>query len=291
MTHITMVQNKALSSPRNPIIKFILGKLLPYLGALALWLIIWQIAASRIGIELILPTPKATFLKLCEIVSSEKFAVSAVSSMRRILQGFLIGALFGVLIGAVSFFLPFAETFFSPFLKIVRATPVSSFILLVVLWISSDKVPVFIAFLMVLPIVSQNILTGLKNTSVQLKEAADMYGLSFLTRLRVLYIPAAMPYFGASCSTSLGLAWKAGIAAEVLCATRDSIGKNLYEAKLYLESAELLAWTVAVIILSVILEAAAALILYCFKSFRQRRFSRKDLSRTPNFVSEEYSNE
>ncbi len=253
--------------------KFILGKLTPYLGALALWLLIWQTAAQSIGIELILPTPSATFSKLCEIITTKAFAISALSSMRRVLSGFALGALSGALIGSVSFFLPFAETFFAPFLKIVRSTPVSSFILLVILWIDSDRVPVFISFLMVLPIVSQNVLTGLKNTSIQLTEVSKAYSLSFFNRLRVLYLPSVLPYFGASCSTSLGLAWKAGIAAEVLCVSKNSIGKNLYEANIYLESAELLAWTVAVIILSILLEAVASLALRGFRYLRKPRYS------------------
>ncbi len=268
-----MAQNNRLISPENRILKFILGKLLPYLGALALWLLIWQIAAQGIGIELILPSPRVTFLKLLQLVRTKEFAISALSSMRRVLVGFAIGALLGAFVGAISFFLSFAETFFSPFLRIVRATPVSSFILLVVLWLDSDAVPVFISFLMVLPIVSQNVLTGLKNTSLQLTEAAKMYSLSFFTKLRVLYLPAALPYFGASCSTALGLAWKAGIAAEVLCVSKNSIGKNLFEANLYLESAELLAWTVAVIILSILLEAVASLALRGFRHLRKARYS------------------
>ncbi len=260
-----MAQNKNLRVTVSSARKFMLTKLLPYAIALLLWFVIWQAVAVNIGIELILPTPKATFTKLFELIQTKAFASAVLASMRRVLSGFAIGALAGALVGAVSFFLPFAETFFSPLLKTVRATPVSSFILLVVLWMKTDRVPIFIAFLMVLPIVSQNVLTGLKNTSQSLTEASKMYGLSFPKRLRVLYIPTALPYFGASCSTALGLAWKAGIAAEVLCVCRNSIGEKLYESRLYFESAELLAWTVGVIALSILLECVGSLVIWGIK--------------------------
>lgn len=63
-----------------------------------------------------------------------------------------------------------------------------------------------------------------------------------------------MPYFLASCRASLGMAWKAGIAAEVLCIPEKAIGTQMYFAKTYLETTELFAWTLAVIIFSVIIE-------------------------------------
>ncbi len=260
-----MAQNKALNVTPKSLFDFFTKKLLPYALALFIWFIIWQVASYNIGIELILPSPKATFSKLIELIPTKAFSNAVLSSMRRVISGFAIGAIAGAIVGAISFFLPFAETFFSPILKTVRATPVSSFILLVVLWMKTDSVPVFIAFLMVLPIVSQNVLTGLKNTPLQLVEAAKIYDLSFPKKLRVLYIPTVLPYFGASCSTALGLAWKAGIAAEVLCVCRSSIGENLYMSRLYFESAELLAWTIGVIILSILLEFVGAFIIWSVK--------------------------
>ncbi len=273
-----MVQNKALAISCKTALRFFTHKVLPYLTALLLWGIIWQIASYNIGIELILPSPKATFSRLWELIPTKEFSGAVFSSMRRVLGGFALGAFVGVLVGAVSFFVPFAETFFSPVLKTVRATPVSSFILLVVLWMKTDSVPIFIAFLMVLPIVSQNILTGLKNTSSELTEVSGMYGLGMYKKLRFLYIPSVAPYFGASCSTALGLAWKAGIAAEVLCVCRSSIGENLYMSRLYFESAELLAWTVGVIILSILLEGAGKLVVFVIKAmYKMSKSPRKSV--------------
>ncbi len=270
-----MSQTKIFDKKGSHIWGFFLKKFLPYAGALAVWLVVWQIAAHNIGIEFILPSPKATLLKLIEIMPTKSFGTAVCASLIRVLSGFAFGAVTGALIGSISFFLPFWETFFSPFLKVIRATPVSSFILLVMLWMKSDTVPIFIAFLMVFPIVCQNVLTGLKNTSQQLTEVAQMYCLSFPTKLRVLYLPNALPYFGASCKTSLGLAWKAGIAAEVLCVSRNSIGENLYLSNIY-DSTGLLAWTVTVIVLSILTELFASLLFWTVKKLYSRRHSASD---------------
>ena len=72
--------------------------------------------------------------------------------------------------------------------------------------------------------------------------------------LRRITVPSVLPHFSAALRSALGMGWKAGIAAEVLTVPARSIGKNIFEAKLYLETTELFAWTLAVIVLSLIIE-------------------------------------
>ena len=151
--------------------------------------------------------------------------------------------------------LPLAETLLSPLRGVIRATPVSSFIILVLLWIQRGRVPAFISFLMVLPIVWTGVQQGLHATDPQLLEMARAYRFSRWKKLRYLYAPSVRPYFAAACMTGLGFAWKSGIAAEVIALPALSVGKNLYDAKIYLERADLFAWTLAVILLSLGLEA------------------------------------
>ena len=78
----------------------------------------------------------------------------------------------------------------------------------------------------------------------------------FFEKLRYLWIPSALPTFITSEKTSIGLAWKAGVAAEVLCTPKMSIGKQLYESKLYMETVDVFTWTIAVIVISVVIEKA-----------------------------------
>lgn len=104
----------------------------------------------------------------------------------------------------------------SPFLRIVRATPVASFTILALVWINNDWLPVFISFLMVVPIVWSNLESGIKQIDVQLLEMAKVYRLGFLKTLIFVRIPSVMPYFMAACATAMGFSWKSGIAAEVI---------------------------------------------------------------------------
>ena len=75
-----------------------------------------------------------------------------------------------------------------------------------------------------------------------------------MIRIFRLYIPSLAPYFLAACKSSLGMAWKAGIAAEVLAVPKNAIGTELYYAKTYLETPTMFAWTLVIILLSIIFE-------------------------------------
>ena len=141
-----------------------------------------------------------------------------------------------------------------PAVRIISSIPVTSFIILIMLWIPYTYVPVFIAALLVTPIVFGNVSTGIKETDPSLLDVAKMYRFTRGKTLKYVYIPSVLPYFFSSALTALGLAWKAGIAAEVLALPKKAIGANMYYSKLYLETADLFAWTVIVILFSFMFE-------------------------------------
>lgn len=91
---------------------------------------------------------------------------------------------------------------------------------------------------------------------------AKAYRFSFGKKMRYLYLPSLLPYFAAACSTGIGIGWKAGIAAEVLGLPKNSIGKALYNAKIYLEMPDLFCWTAVIILLSLLFEKLAARLLH-----------------------------
>ena len=141
-----------------------------------------------------------------------------------------------------------------PLVKVVRATPVASIVILTLVWISSRNLSVIISFMMVFPIVYSNVLEGIRNTDHDLLEAAEVYRIRTIKRIRYIYVPSVLPYFSAAVKAALGLAWKSGIAAEVIGLPSGSIGERVYEAKIYLSTPDLFAWTVVIIVLAFIFE-------------------------------------
>ena len=228
---------------------------------LAVWLGAWQLAALVVGSPLLLPGPAAVAVRLAALAGTGGFWLTALASLGRIFAGFAVGAAAGTLGAALAAAWPAADWILSPAVKVVRATPVASFIVLVLLWAPTGRVPAIIAGLMVLPVLWGNVRKGIDQTDPKLLEAAGMYRFSRWKLLGLVYLPSVLPYFASGCSTALGLAWKAGVAAEVLCQPRLAIGARLYGAKITLETDALFAWTLVVIVLSFLVEYALGFLL------------------------------
>ena len=207
-----------------------------------------------IGQEILLVSPVRVLSRILSLMGEPDFFVILGSSMLRILLGFLSAVALGVLLGVLTAKSNACRTLFAPVRALIKATPVASFILLALVWMYTGTVPAFISFLMVLPTVWSNVEQGILETDPNLLEMAKAYRFSALKKIRLLYIPSVLPYFLAAFSTGLGLGFKSGIAAEVICLPKRSIGINMYYSKIYLETPDLLAWTVIVVLLSILLE-------------------------------------
>ena len=222
--------------------------------AAGFWLLVWQLAAKAVDLPLLLPGPGVVLRALGALAVEGKFWAQVGLTLLRILGGFVLGAAVGFLAAVLTEFVPLWGTLLAPAIRVVRATPVASFILLCMLWMKSGFVPAFIAGLMVLPVIWGNVAEGFRQTDRQLLEMTKFFGMGRWRTFWFLYIPSALPYFRAACLTAMGMAWKSGVAAEVLCQPKRSIGTGLYYAKIYLETPNLFAWTAVVIALSILVE-------------------------------------
>ena len=224
------------------------------LGALAFWVGVWALLAVLVNRPLLLPAPWAVAARLIRLSGTADFWHVTAVSLGRIMLGAALGVLAGVATAVATGRYRFLNTVLSPLLSVIRATPVASFILLALIWVGRDILPCLIVFLMVLPVVWGNVSVGVAATDRQLLEKARVYRLSRWQIAKRVYGPSVGPYLLSACHTSLGLAWKSGVAAEVLTMPALSIGRRLYESKLYMEMTDLFAWTVMVVTCSILLE-------------------------------------
>lgn len=230
--------------------------------AIAFALLVWQMAAMFIGKSILLVTPFEVVVRLSELVVTRDFLSSVMFSFIRIVSGYLLALVSGSAFAAIAGKSHMAEVLLWPFMTAIKSVPVASFIILCLIWLSSGSLGIFISFLMVLPIVYTNMLHGLKSTDLKMLEMAEIFNVTRLRRLKYIYLPQLKPYIVSACSVSIGLSWKAGIAAEVIGIPAGSIGERLYEAKIYLDSADLFAWTAVIVAISILFEK---LFLYLIK--------------------------
>ena len=227
----------------------------------AFWIGLWALGAWLIEKPLLFPSPLAVLTRLIELMQTKEFYLITANSLWNILFGILIAVLGGCLLAVLTSRITLLREAILPFMTVIKATPIASFIILALIWIGSAKVPTFITVLIVLPVIWTNLDVGFAKIDPQLKEVARVYRFSLGRRLRILVLPSLKPYFVSACRTSLGLAWKAGIAAEIIAAPRNTIGTMIGDAKQYIMTTDMYAWTLTVILLSLVIEFVFAALL------------------------------
>lgn len=236
-------------------------KLLDLLPAPIFWLGVWQLCAFLVdrhlsgkGNELLLPYPATVLSALLEQGGQALFWQSILATLLRVVLGLGLGVALGAVLAFLTCRNRWCDRLLSPAIRVIRAAPVASFILLVILWTGRSNVPAVIAAMMVLPVVWDNLSQGIRATDPKLLELGRAYRLSRKKVLTLIYLPSLRPHILSALTTGAGLAWKSGVAAEVLCLPRPALGTQIYNTKYLLEIPELFAWTAVTVALSLILE-------------------------------------
>ena len=222
--------------------------------AVAFWLAVWQAAAMAIGQEVFLVSPVQALRTLVQLLPRADFWQRVGFSSGRILLGFVLGAVVSVVLAVCAARWSAADALLAPVMQLVKATPVASFIILALVWVSGKSLSILISFLMVLPMLYGAVRTGLESADPQLLEMARVFRLPLGRRVKAIWLPAVLPAFRQGCSVALGICWKSGVAAEVIGLPDGSIGDALYRAKITLSTGELFAWTFVIIVLSAAFE-------------------------------------
>ncbi len=229
--------------------------------SISLWVIVWALASFLIGNRFFLPSPLQTIIALYELVITAEFYKVVMLSLLRVLIGLLLGVLLGVALGVLCYRFPLITNFISLPMSVIKATPVASVILVLWVLLHGNSLAILVAVMMILPIIWQNTKDGFSSLDVQLIEVCTVYGLSFKDRFRVLYLPVIHRFIYPAVITSVGLAWKAEIATEIIAYTKNSIGQNINDAKTALLTPTVFAWTLVIILFSILLEIIARRLL------------------------------
>ena len=225
------------------------------------WLAVWWLLALIVGKELLIPSPPLVVRTLLELVVTGAFWRYTALTLLRITLGLLLGIVLGILTALLTNRFSWLHALLAPAVRVVRATPVASFIILVLLWVANGRVPIVISALVVLPVIWESTAAGLRSVDRDLLEFARAYRLTRLDTWRRIVIPSMLPQLAAAVCTAIGLAWKSGVAAEVLCLPKAAVGTQVYFSKLYLDTPALFAWTLIVVALSLTVERIARRLL------------------------------
>ena len=219
-------------------------------AAVALWLAAWQAAAWALDSPILLAGPVEVAGALARLVPTAGFWARVGFSLARIAAGCLGGYAVALALAAASSASPVIRTLVRPPLVAVKSTPVVCVVVLLLIWVGSANVSVAAVCLMVVPSVYFPVLEGLGERDRALGEMLSLHGVRGARRLLAYTWPQVLPFLTAASETVVGMSWKAGVAAELIGSPMGSVGERIYQAKLLLETDELFAWTLVVVVLA-----------------------------------------
>ncbi len=225
--------------------------------AAVIWIIIWQLASMIINQPLFLPSPLQTVAALFNVAKTLEFYKSVGATLLRVLFSLTISSFIGISLGIISVKYSLLNTFLQPFVSTIKSVPVMSFIILALLYLHSNMVPVLVSVLLCFPIMYTNTQKGMQTIDKNLIEMAELHKVSKRKILTHIKIPSILHYILSALMICIGFTWKSVVTAEVLSAPLHSIGYNLYQAKIYIDTQYVFAWTLAIVILSIAIEKTA----------------------------------
>lgn len=217
---------------------------------LCFWLVVWQMLAAGIGHSILFAGPVQVIGKLMQLLVTSDFWKVLLCSTGRILSGILLAFVMGTGLGILSAFFPWLEKFLQIPVNVLQAIPVACYAVLLLIWYGSDPLTVMITFVIVFPNLYFQTMAGIRDVDESLLEMAEVYHFCPGDKALYLYRPAMHSHIRGATQSAVGNAWKAGVAAEIIGLPSWSIGERIYMAKVYLNTAELFAWTAALVCVS-----------------------------------------
>ena len=219
-------------------------------------LFIWQILSLLINSKILIASPIMVIARFGTIWREKLFWSSITFTLVRICIGYLCGVLIAVTLGILAEKYKYLEILLWPYMVMIKSVPVASIVVICLIWLSASNISVLVSMLIVIPIIYNNVLIGLKNRDSELEEVACVYDVKGIEKIRTVLLPQLCPYLISACSVTAGMVWKAGVAAEVIGTPAGSIGRQLYLSKTYLDTVDMFVWTITIVIISVAFEKA-----------------------------------
>ena len=225
------------------------------------WLVIWQAISLLVHNSVLLVGPVETLSTLVHMLPKHSFQVSVLGTTLRVCAGFAAGSLIGIVMAGAAYKLPLVRELLGPVIGLMKSIPVASFVIILIIWFGSPMLSFFVTLIVVLPILYISTLEGLLSTDKGLLEMAEVFHMGKTQRIRGIYLPQLYPHFTSALSLASGMAFRSGIAAEVIGQPLGSLGNELYRAKIYLETDRVLAVTLTSVFLAWALTRIIGLIL------------------------------
>lgn len=218
---------------------------------------------------------------LVSLMGTQTFWASVGLSALHVAAGFLAAATAGCALGCAASLKPWLRAALEPPMLALKAVPVACLVVILLLWVGSAGVGAACVAMVALPAYYFSVLQGLDSRDRSTERALDVMGVGRLTRALVCVWPALEPYVAATSRVSVGMAWKAGVAAELIALSGITLGAQVYQAKLLLDTPALMAWTVTVVVCAAVSERAVTALVAASVAWGRRLAVARAVSKGP----------
>ena len=122
-----------------------------------IWLMLWQIMASLIKEEILLPSPLLAFKSFISLLMQGVFYKAILTSTIKILVGFIISIAIGTIFAYLSYRYKLFYDFISPIIRVFRSIPLASIVIFLLFWADKSLLSIYVSFIMAMPLIFQNL--------------------------------------------------------------------------------------------------------------------------------------
>src|SRR6056297_181638 len=226
----------------------------PFWVLLFVIFLIWERSAAGLN-SLILPSIGESYQALKEIALSGILVESFFITLNRTLIAYGLAVIAGIILALLLNHFKFLQKTFRPLITIIQATPPVVWVSLAVVWfgVADDLTPIFLIFIVSMPVIFVNIFQGLEELNTELVEMAQAYSTSKYRILKEIYFPSLLPALVSALSIAFAFAWKSSVFAEFI-ASSSGIGYQLSRANSMMATDRLFAWTIILVLFMLFVE-------------------------------------
>lgn len=202
----------------------------------------------------IFPSPWMVLAAMKEQLQTTIFYKSIFFTVTRVVFGIAMSFFFGAMLAFWRFFYPKTRIWLDYLILLLRSIPNITLMILFLFWLGGEQSLFLVIFLVLFPVVYQACADELETIQTRWKDVLEIYPQPRRYLLRQVYIPLLKPALGSALISITSLGFKVGVMAEILSQVRGGIGRNMQIAKLNVDLASLLAWTIWFLIVVAVCE-------------------------------------
>ena len=228
--------------------------------AVVVVLLLWWLLSVIVDSDLVLPNPWAALKLTVQLLGKGATYLALLLTLLRAVIAFVASMAVALALTLLAEVFKLCASFVNGFVTFIRAIPTIAFILVTMIMFSSSfVVPIVVAFLVGFPIIYSAFQREIR-AEPKLLDVCKVYGVSNNKKVKYVLLPLIRRAILPQCKDTFPLCVKVVIAGEVLALPRLGLGRDMYVAKVNLETAKVLALTLLALIVCYVVTGVCALI-------------------------------